>query len=91
MTTITYSHAAFTVKQHMFATHGDAAAGAVVLFEIDSVRPLRLTFQFKPEMLRAWPAPNFGTPSAEWVAEGGYYVFHTDNPDFSGALAMPRS
>jgi len=91
MTTITYSHAAFTVKQHMFASHGDASAGAVVLFEIDSVRPLRLTFRFKPEMLRAWPAPNFGTPGAEWVADGGYYVFHTDNPDFAAAVAMPRS
>src|ERR1043166_7830649 len=38
MTTITYSHAAFTVKQRMFAPRGDAAAGAVVLFEIASVR-----------------------------------------------------
>ena len=89
MTTITYSHAAFTVKQHMFASHGDA--GAVLLFEIDSVRPMHLTFRFKPEMLRAWPAPNFGTPGAEWVANGGYYVLHTDNPDFSGAVAMPRA
>jgi glycogen debranching enzyme len=88
MTTITYSHAAFTVRQHMFASRD---AGAVVLFEIDSIRPLRLTFQFKPEMLRAWPAPNFGTPGAEWVSKGGYYVFHTDNPDFSGVLAMPRT
>ncbi len=91
MTTITYSHAAFTVKQHMFATHGDAATGAVVLFEIDSVRPLHLTFRFKPEMLRMWPAPNFGTPNAEWVTNGGYYVLHTDNPDFSAAVAMPRT
>jgi glycogen debranching enzyme len=88
MTTITYSHAAFTVRQHMFASRD---AGAVVLFEIDSIRPLRLTFQFKPEMLRAWPAPNFGTPGAEWVSKGGYYVFHTDSPDFSGVLAMPRT
>src|ERR1043166_4978409 len=63
MTTITYSHAAFTVKQRMFAPRGDAAAGAVVLFEIASVRRLRLTFRFRPEMLRMWPAPNFGTPN----------------------------
>jgi glycogen debranching enzyme len=88
LTTITYSHAAFTLKQHMFASRD---AGPVALFEIDSIRPLRLTFRFKPEMLRAWPAPNFGTPNAEWVANGGYYVFHTDNPNFSAAIAMPRS
>ena len=89
MTTVTYSHAAFTVKQHMFAAQGDA--GVVVFFEIDSVRPLRLTFRFKPDMLRAWPAPSFGTPGAEWVADRGYYVFHTDNPSFSAAIAMPRT
>ncbi|HEY6392559.1 MAG TPA: glycogen debranching protein, partial [Bryobacteraceae bacterium] len=50
ITTITYSHAAFTVKQRMLAPRGDMAAAAIVLFEIDSIRPLRLTFRFKPEM-----------------------------------------
>jgi hypothetical protein len=92
MTTITYSHAAFTVKQRMLAPRGDMAAGVIVLFEIDSIRPIRLTFRFKPEMLRMWPAPNFGTPNAEWVSQaGGYYVLHTDNPDLSAAIAMPRA
>jgi hypothetical protein len=92
MTTITYSHAAFTVKQRMLAPRGDMAAGVIVLFEIDSIRPLRLTFRFKPEMLRMWPAANFGSPNAEWVSQdGGYYVLHTDNPDFSAAVAMPRA
>src|SRR5258708_12471062 len=92
MTTITYSHAAFTVKQRMLAPRGDMAAGAIVLFEIDSIRPLRLTFRFKPEMLRMWPASNFGTPNAEWVTQaGGYYVLHTDDPEFSAAVAMPHA
>ena len=92
MTTITYSHAAFTLKQRMFAPRGDETAGAIVLFEIDSIRPLRLTFRFKPEMLRMWPASNFGTPNAEWVSQdGGYYILHTDNPDFSAVVAMPRA
>jgi glycogen debranching enzyme len=91
VTTITYSHAAFTVRQRMFATRGDSAAAVVVLFEIDAVRPMRLTFEFKPEMQRMWPAPNFGAPNAEWVANGGYYVLHTDNPEISAAIAMPRA
>lgn len=91
MTTITYSHAAFTVKQHMFAPRGKAAAGAVVLFEIASIRPLRLTFRFRPELLRMWPAPNFGVPNAEWVdqAGDGYYLLHTDSLDLTAAIAMP--
>ena len=90
MTTITYSHAAFTIKQHMFAPRGNAQVLAV-LFEIDSVRPMHLTFRFKPEMLRMWPAPSFGAPNAEWVDPGGYYVLHTDDPKLSAAIAMPRA
>lgn len=92
MTTITYSHAAFTVRQRMFAPRGNSTAGVVVLFEIASVRPLQLTFRFKPEMLRMWPAANFGTPNAEWVDQaGGYYLLHTDDPEFTAAVAMPRT
>ncbi len=92
-TTITYSHAAFTVKQHMFSPRGDSptGAGAVVLFEIQSIRPLTLTFQFTPEMLRMWPAANYGRPSAEWVKQGasGYYILHTDSDALSGGVAIP--
>ena len=44
-TIITYSHAAFTVRQHMFAGRGpNASLPAAVFFEIDSIRPLRLHF-----------------------------------------------
>ncbi len=90
-TTITYSHAAFTVKQHMLGIRGqgpDQDAGAVVFFEIASIRPLRLTFQFTPEVMRMWPAPNFGPPSAQWLP-AGYYVLHTNNPELSAAVGMP--
>ncbi|MBV9303004.1 MAG: glycogen debranching protein [Acidobacteriaceae bacterium] len=95
-TTITYSHAAFTVRQHMFAARGSKSApptGVAVFFEIESVRPLDLTFDFTPEMLRMWPAPNFGRPNGEWVAQGesGIYILHTDNPQLSATVAMPRT
>ena len=92
MTTITYSHAAFTVKQRMFAPRS-VAAGAVILFEIASVRPMALTFEFKPEMLRMWPAPNFGTPNADWVKQGrsGYYVLRTVDSEPWAAVAIPRA
>ena len=93
MTTITYSHAAFTVRQYMFAPRTEQDTGVIVLFEIESVRPLTLTLGFEPDMLRMWPAPNFGRPNAEWVEKGGmsYYVLHTDDPAFSAAVAMPRA
>ena len=94
-TVITYSHAAFTIRQRMFASRGEGmpSPAASVIFEIDSVRPLNLTFSFTPEMLRMWPAPNHGRPNGEWVAQGdsGLYVLHTDDPAFSGIVAMPRT
>lgn len=92
-TTITYSHAAFTIRQHMFAPRGEEspATGAAVYFEIESARPLELTFSFTPEMLHMWPAPNFGRPNGEWIASGGFYLLHTDDPKFSAIVAMPRT
>ncbi len=94
-TVITYSHAAFTIRQHMFAARGSGvpAADAVVYFEIESIRPLDLTLSFTPEMLRMWPAPNFGRPNGEWKADGdsGAYLLHTDNAKFSAVVAMPHT
>ncbi len=94
-TIITYSHAAFTIRQHMFAARGEEkpATGIAAYFEIESARPIEITFSFTPEMLRMWPAPNYGRPNGEWIAHGssGVYVLHTDNPHFSAIVAMPRT
>ncbi len=94
-TTITYSHIAFTVREVLFATRCESAAemgvGVMALFQIDSVRPVTLTFSFTPEVRRMWPAPNYGPPGAEWVGDGksGYYLLHEDFPDLAAAIAMP--
>lgn len=91
-TTITYSHAAFTVREILFATPCEAnGAGVMALFQIDSVRPMKLTFSFTPEVKRMWPAPNYNAPSAEWVKQGasGYYILHTDSDDLAAAIGMP--
>jgi len=89
-TTITYSHIAFTVRQTMFAPEQTAdGTGAVVLFDIDSIRPMDLTFSFTPEMRPMWPLPTPGTPSAEWGGEQGSYILHTDIPSLAGAVTIP--
>lgn len=94
-TVITYSHAAFTVRQHMFAARKKPAGGigAVVVFEVDSARAIDLVFSFTPEMLHMWPAPNSGRPSGEWVgkAGNGAYILHTDDNNYSGFVSMPRT
>jgi glycogen debranching enzyme len=91
-TTITYSHIAFTLRQIMFAPdEAKPGTGAVVLFQVDSIRPVDFTFRFTPEMRPMWPERGSGVPSAEWVKQGdsGYYILHTDYPDLAGAVAMP--
>jgi glycogen debranching enzyme len=91
-TTITYSHIAMTLRQIMFAPNDmPEGSGAVVLFQVDAVHPVDLTFRFTGELRKMWPALSSGQPSPEWVAEGksGFYVLHSDFDDFSGAVALP--
>lgn len=91
-TTVTYSHIAFTLRQTMYAADAaDDGTGAMVLFQVDAVRPVEFTFSFTPEMRAMWPAANYGVPNAEWVKRGtsGFYVLHTDSSALTGAVAMP--
>jgi glycogen debranching enzyme len=91
-TTITYSHIELTVRQTMFAPDEAAeGTGVVVLFQVDALHPVDLTFRFTAEMRQMWPEPNFGTASPEWVAQGatGLYLLHTDFPELAGAVALP--
>ena len=94
-TTITYSHAAITVRQHMFVPAGEAnpGHGAQVFFEIDAIKPTVVTISFEPSLVQQWPAPQFGRPSASWVqmGAGGGYVLSTDNPTIFGMVAMPQA
>lgn len=94
-TTITYSHAAITVRQHMFVPAGDRnpAKGAIIFFEIQSTLPAVLTISMEPAMVQQWPAPTFGRPSASWLpmGSGGGYVLSTDNPENFGMVAMPNA
>jgi glycogen debranching enzyme len=91
-TTITYSHIAVTVRQTMFAPDDSpSGTGAIVLFQIDAVRPVTLTIRFTPELREMWPKPSSGTPSAEWIARGGsgLYLLHTNFPNLAAAVALP--
>jgi glycogen debranching enzyme len=93
-TTITFSHANFTVRETLFAPQ-DApdGAGALALYQIESVRPMTLTFSFTPEMQRMWPALSDDRSSPEWVKTGqsGFYILHLNFPDHAAAVAMPTA
>ena len=94
-TTITYSHANFTVRQIMFAPkEGPEGVGAVMLFQVEAVQPITLTISFLPAMQRMWPAASDPQPDEDWVKtpDGSeFYVLSEDVPGEAAALAMPTA
>ena len=94
-TTITFSHAAFTLREIIVAPRQvPEGAGALVLYQIEAVRPVTLTFSFTPVMQRMWPALSDDRSSPEWVptgSAGGFYILHLNFPDHAAAISMPTS
>jgi hypothetical protein len=95
-TTIVYSHANFSIRQVMFAPKSTAqGSDVVVLYEIDAIRPMTLTFSFTPVMQTMWPAPSDDHPSPEWVksqsGESGFYILHENFPAHAAAMAIPTA
>ncbi len=93
-TTLTYSHSALTVRQHMFVPSSGEEQGGVIVFEIRSIKPVLLTVSLTPAMVLQWPAPQWGQPGWGWKqmgADGGAYTVATDNPELFGLIGMPGS
>ncbi len=101
-TTLTYSHAAVTVRQHMFVpasdpdgtgsdANPDAGVGGQILFAIEAIHPVTLVVSLTPAMAEMWPAPQWGQPGWGWQAMGGggAYAVGTDNPRLFGMIGMP--
>lgn len=90
-TIITYSHANFTIRQIMVAPEqSPKGTGVLILYELQAIRPMTVTFSLKPVMQRMWPAPTGDPPSPEWVKQdGGFYILHLDLPGSAGAMSMP--
>jgi glycogen debranching enzyme len=70
-TTITHSHAAFTIRQTWFAPLDRQAL--IVLLDIESPRPLRLRASFVPELRPMAPA-SFGGRSFAWSANDHMFI-----------------
>jgi glycogen debranching enzyme len=93
-TTITFSHANFTIREILFAPHNAPdGAGVLAFFQVEAVRPMTLTFQFTPEMKRMWPAPSDDYSAAEWVDApvGRFYALHLSSPEYAAAVSMPSA
>src|SRR6201988_750466 len=94
-TTITFSHANFTIRETVVAPKQlPDGAGALVFYEIEAIRPMTLTFSFMPVMHTMWPAASDDRPSPEWVKTAGgsgFYILHLNLPDNAAALPMPTA
>lgn len=85
-TTITYTHAAFTVRQIIFAPVHEP--GIVMLLDVDSVHPLEIAASFRPDLRLMWPA-GLMTANTIWNADAHTYTFVVDRRPFVGMVGAP--
>jgi hypothetical protein len=69
--TVTYSHATFTVREHVVAPLDEP--GLLVLLEVDTYRPLEITASFRAVLQYAWPG-GLGGQYAFWSEEDRAFV-----------------
>lgn len=84
----TYSHAAFTVRQIVFAPVGEPAV--VMLFEIESALPLTLSVSFRPRLRLSWPA-GLMTGNLSWDEKTRAYFVTEESKRFVGVVGCPRA
>ena len=73
VTTITYSHAAFQVRQHILAPADTATHGILVLLEVDSQDPMEIVAEFHPVLNYMWPG-SIGGQYAYWDGDRRVFV-----------------
>ncbi|HKG11794.1 MAG TPA: hypothetical protein VKB12_00590, partial [Pyrinomonadaceae bacterium] len=87
-TVVTYSHAAFTVRQTIFAPLDEP--GVVMLFDVDSALPLSITVSFRPRLKLMWPA-GLMTGSLSWDARARAYFITEETGRFAGVIGSPAA
>jgi len=71
LTTITYSHATFTVREHILVPMD--VPGILVLLEVESFRPLEIITSFRTVFQYAWPAA-FGGQYTVWSPDDNAFL-----------------
>ncbi len=85
-TVFTYSHAAFTVRQVVFAPVDEPAV--VILLDIDSALPMTVLGSFRPRLKLMWPA-GLMTANVEWDEKASRYVLTEESKRFVGIVGSP--
>jgi glycogen debranching enzyme len=85
-TTFTYSHAAFTVRQIIFAPVDEP--GIVMLLDVKSVLPMKVAASFRPKLSLAWPA-GLMTGYTGWDEKQRVYFITEESKRFVGVVGSP--
>jgi glycogen debranching enzyme len=85
-TVFTYSHAAFRVRQIIFAPVDDP--GVVMLLDVKSVLPMTIGVSFRPQLKLAWPA-GLMTGNIGWDEKQRVYYITEESKRFVGVIGSP--
>ncbi len=87
-TILTYTHAAFTIRQIIFAPLEEQ--GIVMLFDVESVLPISITASFRPRLKLMWPA-GLMTGNLYWDEKSHVYYITEETHRFAGVLGSPTA
>ncbi len=85
-TTFTYSHAAFTVRETIFAPIDEP--GLIILLDVESVLPIQIIGAFKPKLGLMWPA-GLMTGNVDFNKDEKIYYLVEESNRFVGAIGSP--
>jgi hypothetical protein len=86
MASVTYSHATFTVRQHVLVP--DDEPGILLLLDVESVRPLEIIVSFESVMQLAWPA-GIGGQYVFWSTDDKTFVLSESLRRYNAAIGSP--
>jgi glycogen debranching enzyme len=87
-TIFTYSHAAFTVRQIIYAPVDEP--GIVMLLDVESVLPMTVTASFRPRLKLSWPA-GLMTGNLGWDEKQNVYYITEESKRFVGIIGSPAA
>lgn len=85
-TIFTYSHAAFTVRQIIYAPVDEP--GIVMLLDVKSVLPMTIGVSFRPKLKLGWPA-GLMTGNIGWDEKQHVYYITEESKRFVGVVGSP--
>ncbi len=85
-TILTWSHAAFTVREILFAPIDEPAT--VIVVDIESVLPMTVHGAFRPLLRPMWPA-TASTPNVSWNADLNAYEITEESGKFAAIVSVP--